>query len=199
MLGVPPCGFAVCLRLQEQRGRSRLGSGTGDTGDTFRNKLSRPRQLLRRAKSMLPAPGRTRGRASGPPPEPQRRPVCPRPRSARPNPATSAATLPRVPSVRPSPPENATPASPRPVAPRRARLADRASPSCAAFCAASPQTPRNPRQSAGGSNPSPPTVKNRTWLCLLATSGTTTLRLWGYEQSKRGVANRSGRVLRRFS
>jgi hypothetical protein len=30
--------------------------------------------------------------------------------------------------------------------------------------------------------PSPLTVKNRTWLCLLATSGTTTLRLGGYER-----------------
>ena len=47
----------------------------------------------------------------------------------------------------------------------------------------------------GGSNPSPPTVKNRTWLCLLATSGTTTLRLGGYERVERSVANPRGRVL----
>ena len=32
---------------------------------------------------------------------------------------------------------------------------------CAAFCAASLPTPRIPRQSAGGSNPSPPTVYQR--------------------------------------
>jgi hypothetical protein len=38
-------------------------------------------------------------------------------------------------------------------------------------------------------------VKNRTWLCLLATSGTTTLRLGSYEQVERGVANPGGRVL----
>ena len=47
--------------------------------------------------------------------------------------------------------------------PQRARLANRANsaqPPCAAFCAASPPTPRNPRQSAGGSNPSPPTALN---------------------------------------
>jgi hypothetical protein len=74
------------------------------------------------------------------PPEPPRCPVCPRSRPARPNP---------------------TSASPRPVPPQHARLADRAQPPCAAFCAAWLPTPRNPRRIAGGSNPSPPTVYQR--------------------------------------
>jgi hypothetical protein len=145
------------------------------------NKLSRPHQLLRRAKSMRLRQG---GPVAAPPArllaprrplrEPPRRPVCPRPRPARPNPNRP----PRAPCRR------SAPASP--IAPRHP---------CAAFCAASPLTPRNPRQSAGDSNPSPPTLKNRTWLCLLATSGATTLRLGGYEQVERSGASRRGRVL----
>ena len=51
------------------------------------------------------------------------------------------------------------------------------------------------RRRGAGVEPSPPTVKNRTWLCLLATSGTTTLRLGGYERVERSVANLRGRVL----
>ncbi len=39
--------------------------------------------------------------------------------------------------------------------------------------------PRNLRGRAVGSNPSPPTEEERTWLCSLAPSGTTTLRLGG--------------------
>ncbi len=75
-----------------------------------------------------------------PPHEPPRCPVCPRPRPARPKPGPS--------SPRPVPPS--APASPTaPLHP------------CAAFCAASLPTPRNPRQSSGGSNPSPPTHPQR--------------------------------------
>ncbi len=142
-----------------------------------------------------------------PPCEPPRRPVCPRPRPARANPAS---------------------ASPRPVPLRRARFADRAPPpvcrflrrfapdpskpsairggfeSLSAHCAQQPGSltagglfrfvgverpgcagPRrlrrrgflDPGPAARDGEPSPPTVKNRTWLCLLASRGTTTLRL----------------------
>ena len=55
--------------------------------------------------------------------------------------------------------------------------------------------PRNLRGRAVGSNPSPPTEEERTWLCSLAPSGTTTLRLGGYARVKRSSANRGGRVL----
>ena len=118
------------------------GSGTGDTGDTLlkQTRSSPPAAPLGQEHAF--ASGRTRGR-------PGRPPAGPAP------PAREAATLPRVPSAAPSPPEP-RPAAPAPRGPARAHLAARASRPVCRFLRRFRLWPRNPRERAGGSNPSPP-------------------------------------------
>lgn len=130
---------------------------------TSRNKLDPARQLLRWAKSMrscqggpVAAQGARPLAPRHPPGKPPRCPVCPPLRPARPTPVPPLSRL---------------------VAPVRAHLAARTSRPVCRFLRRFRLTPRNPRETAVGSNPSPPTEEERTWLCSLASSGTTTLRL----------------------
>jgi hypothetical protein len=141
-------GLSVSMtrRIREQRhGVYAASSGTGDTGDTLLKQTQSPPPAPPSGQEHAPAPGRTRGRVPArplaprnPPPEPPRCPVCPRLLPAHANPTQASRAL-----CRPSAPAS-------PTAPRHP---------CAAFCAASHPTPRNPRQSAGSSNPSPPTTR----------------------------------------
>jgi hypothetical protein len=155
-------------------------------------------------------------------PEPPRRPVCPPPHQARPTPRPASPRP--VPPQRARLADCASPPvcrflrcfTPDPSKPavnrrgfeslsahssttrgrlRRARVV-------AEWAECVPASPVRARLRRAGlaapagraSNSSAPTVKNGAWLCLLATSGTTTLRLGGYERAERSGASRRGRV-----
>jgi hypothetical protein len=152
--------------------RRAAGSGTGDTGDTLQKQTRSPPPAPPSGQEHAFASGRTRGRPGRPPGKPPRCPVCPRPRHARPS----------------------VPPPPRPVAPVRAHLAARTSRPVCRFLRRFRLCPRNPRESAGGSNPSPPKLTTSpglsrrwgvsfTWTVLVAGRGRCVSRLVVHRRS----------------
>jgi hypothetical protein len=132
-----------------------------------------PPSALSSGQEHAPAPGRTRGFAPGPPDGPA--PSCSRPRKSLGNPPGVRIPLRALHSSGRHPAGGALSRFVGVEPPRLHRTAR--------VCAA-----QGLRRRGAGVDPTPPTVKNRTWLCLLAARGTNTLRF--------GVTTTSSEALR---